>query len=307
MASLKITEDDIPDLTGKVAIITGGCSGIGLATAQILASKGATVHTLDLNSIKEDEASSNKESQFRDKIHYRHCNVADWLSLRQAFQEIGHVDIAVANAGVSQECDYFVDTYDEHGELEEPEYRVIDVNYRAVLNFIKLALCAFRKQGPGGSLVITSSATAYSPEQSLPVYSSTKLGLIGLVRALRSTVPALGATINAVAPAATITKLLPKDLAKPIIASGAPVSSAHHVGLAIAFSAVASQPHQVEGYGKDTPEVIECQGRWNGRVILTLGDKWTELEEPIADLRQQWFGKWNTDMTTFQQRLTDMR
>ena len=119
--------------------------------------------------------------------------------------------------------------------------------------------------------------------------------------------PALGATINAVAPAATITKLLPKDLAKPIIAAGAPVSSAHHVRLAIAFSAVASQPHQVEGYGKDTPEAIGCQGRWNGRVILTLGDKWTELEEPIADLRQQWFGKWNTDMTTFQQRLTDMR
>ncbi|KAJ5787197.1 Short chain dehydrogenase reductase family, partial [Penicillium paradoxum] len=227
--------------------------------------------------------------------------------LRQAFHDIGHVDIAVTNAGVSQECHYFIDTYDEHGELEELEYRVIDVNYRAVLNFTKLALRAFRQQGPGGSLVITSSSTAYSSEQSLPVYSSTKLGLIGLVRAIRSTVPKIAATINAVAPGATITKLLPQNLAKPTIAAGAPVSSAHHVGLAVAYAAVASQSHQVEGYGKDTPEILNSNGRWNGCVILTPVDRWPELREPIADLRRHWFGEWNTNITVFQQRLTDMR
>lgn len=63
----------------------------------------------------------------------------------------------------------------------------------------------------------------------------------------------------------------------------------------------------MEGYGNDTHETIYSEGHWNGRVILTLGDRWTELEEPIADLRRQWFGEWNTDMTLFQQRLTDMR
>lgn len=99
-----------------------------------------------------------------------------WAELRQAFDRIGKVDIAVANAGVSEETDYFKDTFDDAGRLLEPEYQVLDVNYRAVLSFIKLSLSKMRKAG-GGSIVITSSATAYSPEQSLPVYSSSKLAV----------------------------------------------------------------------------------------------------------------------------------
>jgi len=198
-------------------------------------------------------------------------------------------------------------TLDSNGELEEPAYGVVEVNYRAVLNFVKLSLSAFRRQAPGGSLVITISATAYSAEQSLPVYSATKLALIGLVRALRPSIHLYGATINAVAPAATITKLLPANIAAPIISAGALVSTAHHVGLAVAYSAVASQTHQVEGWGRDTPEQIKAAGRWNGRVILTLGDKWTELEEPIADLKKFWFSVENERLTAFQQTLTDMR
>lgn len=92
-----------------------------------------------------------------------------------------HIDIAVANAGVSQECDYFEDTFDSKGDVEEPRYAVVEVNYRAVLNFVKLSLSTFRKQVPGSSLVITSSATAYLLEQSLPVYSATKTAVRSLV------------------------------------------------------------------------------------------------------------------------------
>lgn len=176
------------------------------------------------------------------------------------------------------------------------------------MNFVKLALSAFKKQGPGGSLVITSSATGFSPEQSLPVYSATKCGLLGLVRALRSIVPHThGATINTVAPAATISRLLPSNLAAPIVAAGAPVSSAEHVGLALAYSAVATQEHQVESYGQDTPEAVHAKGRWNGRAILTLGDTWTEIEEPLAMLREQWLGAYQTKQTAWQQCLTDLR
>jgi len=279
--------------------LSGGSSGIGLAAAKIFASRGAKVKILDLNP-PEDESGL-------DGIEYTRCDITDWKSLRNVFATMKHIDIAVANAGVSQECDYFEDTFDANGELEEPRYAVIEVNYRAVLNFVKLSLSAFRKQAPGSSLVITSSATAYSPEQSLPVYSATKTALIGLVRALRPSIHLYGATINAVAPAATITKLLPANLAAPIMKAGAPVSDAHHVGLAVAYSAVATQSRQVEGYGLDTNERIGSPGRWNGRVILTLGDKWTELEGPISDLKDSWLGAENVKLTAFQQKLTDMR
>ena len=127
------------------------------------------------------------------------------------------------------------------------------------------------------------------------------------MRALRPSIHLYGATINAVAPAATITKLLPKDLAAPIIAAGAPVSTAQHVGLAVAYAAVAMQEHQVEAYGRDTELQVSSPSRWNGRVIFTLGDTWTEIEEPLAQLRTSWLGDWNTKMTVFQQTLTDMR
>ncbi len=112
-------------------------------------------------------------------------------------------------------------------------------------------------------------------------------------------------TINCVAPAATITRLLPQNLATPLLAAGLPVSSAYFVGLAVVFSAVAKQERQVEAYGKD--EGVEVAGRWNGRTILTLGDSYTELEEPIASLRPQWFGKQNTELTRAQQMATDFR
>ena len=102
------------------------------------------------------------------------------------------MDIVVANAGVSQEGDYFADTFTEDGDLAEPKYAVFDVNVKATLNVVKLALRAFRVQfgergvlngevdgeeGLGGSLVLTSSATAYSPEWSLPVYSAGKMAV----------------------------------------------------------------------------------------------------------------------------------
>lgn len=116
-----------------------------------------------------------------------------------------------------------------------------------------------------------------------------------------------GTTINGVAPAATISKLLPPNLAAPIRAAGAPISSAFHVGLAIAYSATAQQKRVVELYGRDDAKKAASPGRWNGRVIMTLGDRWTELEEPLASMRPQWFGQYNADMTVFQQRLTDMR
>lgn len=90
------------------------------------------------------------------------------------FKNSGPVHIAIANAGQGEDGSYLNDSYDEEGNLLEPTYNVIDTNYRGTLNFIKLALHSMKKNGIEGSIVITSSATAYSAEQSLPVYSGTK-------------------------------------------------------------------------------------------------------------------------------------
>lgn len=295
MTSLDIRDGDIPSLEGKTAIVTGGGSGIGFSTVKILASKGAKAYILDLN--PPDEA-------LPPNVEYIECNITSWSELRGVFERVKKVDIAVANAGVSEEANYFEDTFDEAGQLLEPRYAVLEVNYRAVLNFVKLSISHMRAAG-GGSIVITASATAYAPEQSLPVYSSTKLAVIGLMRSLRASLHLQNISINCVAPAATITKLLPKQLATPLMAAGLPVSSADFVGLAVAYSATAKQTRSVEPYGKDPDE--EVLGPWNGRTILTLGDNYTELEEPIAILRPKWLGEKNAHLTRAQQSATDFR
>ncbi|EMD59096.1 hypothetical protein GGP41_000426 [Bipolaris sorokiniana] len=299
MTSLHFTLDDIPSLCGKRVIITGASSGIGLAAAHLFAQKGAWVLNLDINPPPGEQPEG---------IEFYQCDISSWASLLGAFQYAGNIDIAVSNAGVSEEVDYFADTFDHStGGLIEPEYQVLDINLRAVANFIKLSISHFRRRACQGSIVITSSATAYAPEQSLPVYSGSKLALVGIMRALRSLLANDNITINCVAPAATITSLLPQHLADPIIAAGLPVSSADFVGLAVVYSATATQQHTVELYGKDSLSQAKKPCRWNGRTILTLGDRYTELEGPIASLRTKWFGLENTELTRLQQAATDFR
>ncbi|KAI1074468.1 hypothetical protein F5B20DRAFT_563385 [Whalleya microplaca] len=317
MSSLNITDADIPSLEGKVAIITGGGSGIGLAAVRLMAKKGARVYLLDLSppDAETTPQPADGEPVLSENVTFAHCDTRSWTDLREAFQncvsEFGRIDIAIANAGVSEEYDYFEDRVDESGELLEPGFGVADVNFRGVVNFIKLAVSQMRKQRKagdmsGGSIVITSSATAYAPEHNLPVYSASKLATIGLVRALRSQLIVDDITINSVAPAATITKLLPRNLAQPLMAAGLPVSSAEFVGRALVYSATAKQTQRVAQYGKDSP-VSNGSSRWNGRTILTLGDDYTELEQPHAGLQPYWFGWKNTELTKAQQAATDFR
>lgn len=297
MTSLQIHPSSFPRLDGKSAVITGASSGIGLAAAHLFSSLGATVHLLDL---------SPPATPLPPNSHFHRCDVSSWLSLRGVFAAIPAVDIAVANAGVSEPVNSFDDAFDDAGNLLEPSYDVLGVNFRGALNTVKLAVSSMRRSGKGGSVVITTSATAYAPEHSLPVYSACKLGLVGLVRALRPVLPRHGITINAVAPAATITALLPANLAGPLVAAGLPVSSAEFVAAAVVHSATAGEEQRVDPYGKDV-DGAKGEGRWNGRVVLTLGDKYTELEGPLADLRPSWFGEENARLTRMQQAATDFR
>ncbi|KAL3474769.1 short chain dehydrogenase reductase [Aspergillus californicus] len=297
MALVNIEEDHIPSLDGKVSIITGGASGIGWAATQLLSEKNAVVHVLDLHKPKEDLKN----------VHFHSCDVTRWEALRLIFDRIGQIDYAFANAGITETSDFFADHQDNEGNLLEPKYEVFDVNIRAVFNFVKLAWSTMRKKNTSGSIVITTSAVAYSPEHSLPVYSSSKLTVIGLIRSLRSALPQQGITINGVAPSMTSTTLLPKNLEGQMRAQGLPISDARVVARALVYSAIAKQKRRVEAYGREKEAEKWVEERWNGRIIMTLGEQYAELEEPIADLRPFWFGLENFELARLQQAATDFR
>ncbi|KAI0141746.1 NAD(P)-binding protein [Xylariaceae sp. FL1272] len=306
MASLEISDDDIPRLDGKVAIITGAATGIGFAAARIMAMKGATVHVLDIKPQSESELTSKIIAELPN-LRYRQCNIASWKDLLQAFQAAGSVDIAIANAGVSEEqhTNYFEDKFDSDGELVQSSWAVLDVNYRAVLDFVKVAWSNMRKHQTEGSIVITTSTSAYMPEQALPVCG--KAALVGLVRALRSKIIKDNITINAVAPSGTETPSMVPEFYRSMVDIGGPVSKPHIVGLALVYSAIAREVKMVDLYDKDNQSDLWVEGRWNGRCILTLSDKYTEIEQSTSDLKPYWFGQENVRITRRQQAATDDR
>lgn len=126
--------------------------------------KGARVYNLDVDEPEETNA----------RVTYIKCDISSWSDLIAAFTTTGAPHIAVANAGIDEDGTYMTDSYDDSGNLLEPSYKVIDVNFRGTLNFIKLSLHLMKKNAIGGSIVLVSSATAYLPEHTLPVYSGTK-------------------------------------------------------------------------------------------------------------------------------------
>lgn len=147
----------------KVALITGGASGMGLAVATALSARGNwTLHLVDLNETAgKDAASSLPNAQFHK------TNVTSYASLSStfetAFKTSGQLDFVFANAGIV-ERDNFYEVFDAGtsgtAPPPEPNQLSIDINLKAVVNTSVLALHYFRlspHKGKDASLIMTAS------------------------------------------------------------------------------------------------------------------------------------------------------
>lgn len=173
MSRMNFDVESFPGLCGKVAIITGGSSGIGLATARLFAAQGAKVIIGDMCEPLE---------AVPDGTVFVRCDVTRWEDQLALFDAAvarhGVVDIVVANAGIGLREDFFVDDVDaDTGRLRAPSWRAIDVNLKGVLNSVKLALSHFQKDGRGGRIVLTASTAGYMGETGVPEYSAAKHGV----------------------------------------------------------------------------------------------------------------------------------
>lgn len=126
-----------------------------------------------------DKKAPSASIQLASSIHYIQCDVSSWSEQVQAFKQAGDVDILLACAAVGEGGrNYFADETDAAtGELMDPGLPVLDVVYEGVLRSVKLALSSMRRTGKAGSVVLVSSAAAYSPEVNIPIYSATKLAV----------------------------------------------------------------------------------------------------------------------------------
>lgn len=164
--------------TPKTIVITGGSSGIGLATAQLLSSL-TPQHNLvliDLNS----PPRTFKHSASHLLVHT--CNITNWTSQRAgfeaAYERFGRIDCVFVNAGISEHGDiFFDDELDGDSKLKEPDRRVLSLDMDAASDTTKLAIHYLRKNKEGGEIVLTASLAGYLASAGAPLYSAAKHGM----------------------------------------------------------------------------------------------------------------------------------
>jgi NAD(P)-dependent dehydrogenase (short-subunit alcohol dehydrogenase family) len=173
------------DFTDLVAVVTGGASGIGLATAKLLACRGARVACLDL-----------KPDGIEPPLFGIGADVSDDESVRAAIaavvEEFGRIDVVVNNAGIGAQGDVTANPDDEW-------HRVLDVNVLGMVRVSRAALPHLR-ESPSAAIVNTCSIAAWAGLPQRALYSASKGAVYALTLAMAADHVREGIRVNAVAP-----------------------------------------------------------------------------------------------------------
>ena len=207
-SNMTVTPIDLTQrLRGKVAVITGGASGIGLATAKRLAAEGAKVIIGDLDPVTGQAAAETVDGLFVQ------VNVADEEQVNALFaaanDTYGSVDIAFNNAGISPADDDSIET------TELPAWdRVQDVNLKSVYLCSRAALKYMVAQ-QSGSIINTASFVAVMGSATSQIsYTASKGGVLAMTRELGVQFARQGIRVNALCPGPVNTPLLQELFAK---------------------------------------------------------------------------------------------
>ncbi|KAG8170031.1 hypothetical protein KVR01_000776 [Diaporthe batatas] len=197
-----------------VAIVTGGCSGIGLALSLHLAAKNWHVYILDI----QDPVSEIPT----EAVTFLKTDVSDWDQLASAFQtaysRFSRLDFVALNAGIVDRDEIFGSiSGDPANPPKSPNMLTFGVNLYGPYYGLKLAahymsLPGGKAAAKGGKVVMTSSMAGIRVYAPYPQYSSSKYGVLGLTRAVAPASEKVGIRVNCVCPALVATGMAPPGL-----------------------------------------------------------------------------------------------
>jgi NAD(P)-dependent dehydrogenase (short-subunit alcohol dehydrogenase family) len=177
---IEVARTPAGELTGRVALVTGGTKGIGLATARRLVEEGALVAILgrsDLEQARDQVA----RAEYGDQVLAIRCDVtseADVIAaVEETCQHFGQLNIAVNNAGVSASIPFEEMTLDEWNWI-------MDVNCTGSFLVSREAVRAFLRQGKGGVLVYVNSDNSLKPSKHFAAYNASKAAVLHLARTI---------------------------------------------------------------------------------------------------------------------------
>ena len=208
--------DTTRELAGQVAFVTGGATGIGLATARSLAVRGATVAIFNRNQERAREAVAGLAAAGA-TAHAFAADITDSASVEKAFSEalatLARVDILVNNSGITRDG-VFLRMSDEQWAA------VIDTNLGGAFRCCR-AVARPMMKARYGRIINVSSVVGLMGNAGQANYAASKAGLLGLTKALARELASRNITVNAVAPgyiATEMTSELPDAVKGELIA-----------------------------------------------------------------------------------------
>jgi NAD(P)-dependent dehydrogenase (short-subunit alcohol dehydrogenase family) len=195
--------DGISDFAGKVAVVTGGASGIGLAVAQALGRRGARLVLADIEPAALDKAVRDLSEAGVETIGVR-TDVADRASVQaladRAFDRFGAVHVLFNNAGVA--------VFGPTQEMSHADWVwSINVNLWGPIHGVEVFTPRMIAQGQGGAVLFTASFAGIVPNRHLGPYNVTKAGVVALAESLRKDLRGTGIGVSVLCPMRVTTNI----------------------------------------------------------------------------------------------------
>lgn len=197
-------------IEGKLALVTGGASGLGRAVVEMFLSRGAKVLILDLN----QDAGQKLASEYEEAILFQNCDVSNPEQVESAIQNaqklFGPLSFAINCAGLA----FAAKTLSSKGPCDLNLFtKTIQVNLIGSYNIARLAAAAIaeneaNEDGERGVIINTASVAAFDGQIGQSAYSASKGGIVGMTLPLARDLASYGIRVNTIAPGIFKTPML---------------------------------------------------------------------------------------------------